>query len=52
MDIVPIFESDRAEDIKHSNADISRAREMLGYDPESSFERGIKAAIEQSKENL
>ncbi len=52
VDIEPNFGPDRAGDIKHSNADISKAREMLGYDPEWSFERGIKAAIEWYKENL
>ena len=52
VDIEPIFGPDRAGDIKHSNADISKAREKLGYSPEWSFERGIKAAIEWYKENL
>ena len=41
----PNFGPDRAGDIKHSNADISAAREMLGYAPDWSFERGINAAI-------
>lgn len=44
-DIEPVFGPDRAGDIKHSNADISKAREFLGYDPDWSFERGIKEAI-------
>ncbi len=48
----PVFGPVRAGDIKHSNADISKARKMLGYDPDWSFERGIKAAIEWYKENL
>ena len=52
VNIEAIYGPDRAGDIKHSNADISKAREMLGYDPEWSFERGIKAAIEWYKENL
>ena len=52
VDIEPIFGPDRVGDIKHSNADISKAREMLGYAPEWSFERGIKAAIAWYKENL
>lgn len=51
-DIEPIFGPDRAGDIKHSNADISKAREMLGYDPDWRFERGIKAAIEWYRGNL
>lgn len=48
----PIFGPDRPGDIRHSNADVSKARKMLGYDPEWPFERGIKAAIEWYKENL
>lgn len=52
VEIEPNFGPDRPGDIKHSNADISKAREMLGYDPDWSFERGIKEAIEWYKENL
>lgn len=52
VDIEPRFGPDRAGDIKHSNADISKAKELLGYDPDWSFERGIKAAIEWYRENL
>lgn len=48
----PNFCAARAGDIKHSNADIRKAREKLGYDPEWSFARGMKAAIEWYKENL
>ena len=50
--IEPNFGPDRAGDIKHSNADISKAREMLGYDPDYSFADGIKLAIEWYKNNL
>ncbi len=52
VDIQPIYGPDRKGDIKHSNADISKAKRLLGYDPEWSFERGIEAAIEWYKENL
>lgn len=52
MDIAPNFGPDRPGDIKHSNADISKARRLLGYAPDWSFERGIEAAIEWYKENL
>jgi len=48
----PHFASERAGDIKHSNASISKAREKLGYNPEWSFERGIDAAIEWYRSNL
>jgi len=52
VDMEPEFGPDRAGDIKHSNADISKAKELLGYDPDWSFERGIEAAIQWYKENL
>lgn len=52
VDTQPNFGPDRKGDIKHSNADISKAKELLGYNPDWSFERGIKAAIEWYKENL
>lgn len=48
----PNFGPDRPGDIKHSNADISKAKKMLGYDPEYDFEAGIKLAIDWYKENL
>ena len=51
-DIEPIFGPDRKGDIRHSNADISKAKEMIGYDPSWSFERGIEEAIEWYRENL
>ena len=52
VDTKPCFGPDRPGDIKHSNADISKARELLGYDPDYSFQDGIKLAIEWYKENL
>jgi len=50
--IEPNYGPDRAGDIKHSNADISKAQRLLGYNPEYSFEDGIALAIEWYKENL
>lgn len=52
VQVEPNFGSNRAGDIKHSNADISKAKELLGYKPDWSFDRGIKEAIEWYKENL
>jgi UDP-N-acetylglucosamine/UDP-N-acetylgalactosamine 4-epimerase len=51
-DIQPFFGPERKGDIKHSNADISHAKNQLGYAPNWSFEKGITAAIEWYKENL
>ena len=50
--IDPIFGPDRKGDIKHSNADISKAKRLIGYDPEYDFDRGLKEAIDWYKENL
>ena len=52
INMEPKYGPDRAGDIKHSNADISKAKKLLGYDPEWSFERGIEEAIEWYKKNL
>lgn len=52
VEIEPHFGPDRAGDIKHSNADITKARKLLGYDPDWSFDRGIREAIAWYKENL
>lgn len=51
-DIEPIFGPDRKGDIKHSNADISKACEMLGYSPDYDFARGLSEAIEWYRTNL
>ena len=52
VDIEPLFGPDRAGDIKHSNANIEKARRLLGYDPDWSFDRGIAAAIDWYREHL
>lgn len=51
-DVEPVFGPERAGDIRHSNADISKAKRMLGYEPEWSFEKGIEAAIAWYREKL
>ena len=52
VDIEPNFGPDRAGDIKHSNADISKAKNLLGYDPDYDFAKGLAEAINWYKENL
>lgn len=48
----PVYGSDRAGDIKHSNADISKAKNLIGYDPEWSFSKGIQEAIRWYASNI
>ena len=52
LDVEPIFGPPRKGDIRDSNADITKAREKLGYDPSYDFRKGIMLAIEWYKENL
>jgi NAD dependent epimerase len=50
---IPVkYGPERKGDIKHGNADITRANEKLGYIPEYDFEKGIELTIEWYKENL
>jgi len=51
-DIEPVFGPERSGEIKHSNADITKAREMLDYDPSYSFADGIRLAIEWYRGSL
>ncbi len=51
-DCEPTFGPERQGDIRHSNADISKAMKMLGYDPSWNFERGIKVVIDWYRDNL
>lgn len=52
LTVEPIYGPPRAGDIRDSNADISKAREMLSYDPSYDFRAGIRLAIDWYKENL
>lgn len=51
-DIEPKFGPNRKGDIRHSNADITKAKNIIGYNPEYSFSEGLNLAIEWYKENL
>lgn len=51
-EVEPHYGPNRKGDVRDSNADISKARELLGYDPEYDFEKGITLAIDWYKEYL
>ena len=42
----PIYREPRTGDVKHSLADISKARKEFGYAPEISFEEGLRRTVE------
>jgi UDP-glucose 4-epimerase len=44
--IEPLWGGARAGDVRHSQADISRARHDLGYDPQVSFAEGLRRTLE------
>ncbi|RYY93860.1 MAG: SDR family oxidoreductase [Chitinophagaceae bacterium] len=44
-DLAPIYGPERAGDVRHSLADISKARTLLGYDPAVSVREGLKIAF-------
>lgn len=45
----PSFAEERAGDVRHSVADISRAREILGYSPSTSLEVGLGRLVRSLK---
>ena len=47
-----IHEPDRPGDVKHSLADISLAKQRLGYEPQVYFEDGLARSIDWYRENL
>ncbi|MCM1086928.1 MAG: SDR family oxidoreductase [Muribaculaceae bacterium] len=50
--VEPNFGPARKGDIRDSNADITKARQLLSYDPEYDFKKGIALAIAWYRENL
>ncbi len=51
-DCKPRYAPPRAGDVMHSLADITLAREVIGYEPHVMFEDGLARAIEWYKANL
>ena len=48
--VEPIYADPRAGDVRDSQADITRARTLLGYEPIVSFEEGLRKTIEWYRE--
>jgi nucleoside-diphosphate-sugar epimerase len=44
--VEPTYSDPRPGDIKHSQGDMSTARELLGYEPSISFEEGLRRTVE------
>jgi UDP-glucose 4-epimerase len=52
MDVTPIYADPRPGDIKHSQADISKAQSKLGYNPQVNFEEGLRHTIDWYRANI
>ena len=49
--IKPVYSEPRAGDIKHSLANIGKARQFLGYDPKFDFDQGLKMTIDTMRKH-
>jgi UDP-N-acetylglucosamine 4-epimerase len=49
--LMPVHGPDRTGDVKHSLADISKARNMIGYSPAVSVKEGLQRTFEWYKNN-
>ena len=43
---------ERKGDVKHSEASIEKARNLLGYNPQYTFRKGLTETLEWYKENI
>jgi len=46
------YAPDRAGDVKHSSADLTRARKCLGYEPKVGFEEGLRRTVEWYRQTM
>ena len=44
-DVAPIYEPERVGDVKHSLADVTLAKDLIGYEPKVKFAEGIERTI-------
>lgn len=45
-DLKPIHAPERAGDVKHSQADLTKARQVLGYEPIVPFDHGLRETVQ------
>jgi nucleoside-diphosphate-sugar epimerase len=50
--VKPIYTAPRPGDVKHSLADISLAKKLIGFTPKVSFRQGLEKAIDWYRKNL
>lgn len=52
IDLKPVYKSARSGDIRRSEADISKARRIMGYEPKISIEAGVKKLFEHTLSDI
>ena len=50
--VIPTYKPARAGDVKHSLADIQKAKVLIGFEPVIDFRRGLEKAIAWYRDNL
>jgi len=45
VEIVPVYREFRVGDVRHSQADVRKAKDNLGYDPKFNIVKGIEKAM-------
>lgn len=50
--VKPIYAASRPGDVKHSLADITLAKKLIGFVPKTSFRQGLERAIDWYRKNL
>jgi UDP-glucose 4-epimerase len=51
-DLAPVYEEGRPGEVRHSQADVSRAREALRFEPAISIEEGLARTVESFQRKL
>ncbi|MFW6188846.1 MAG: SDR family oxidoreductase [Planctomycetota bacterium] len=51
-EVDPEYGPERPGDVRHSEADISLARQSFGYDPQISFEEGLRRTVQWYREQM
>jgi UDP-N-acetylglucosamine/UDP-N-acetyl-alpha-D-glucosaminouronate 4-epimerase len=50
--VTPRYDAPRAGDVKHSHADITLARKLLGYEPKVNFHEGLRRTVDWFRSTL
>jgi len=50
-DLAPKYGPERKGDVKHSLADVSKAKNLIGYNPSVNVKQGLKTAFEWYRKN-